>query len=209
MKCNHCGLCCSDPCTQINLTIGDIKRISDFLKIPVEDLFKEHMSVKPFADPDFIHYDMDLGLELPCRFRIDERCSVYPVRPLNCRLFPYWVLAEAPPDRLKDIFSEHACSYDMLRKKDYQRYKEIVGNILLDESKFLRIDKRINISRMDGFENIQEENFRKKEQKKIDFIKDKVKVKLNLEDIKQAINNNKDKIEGNKIELEKAEKILK
>ena len=52
MKCNHCGVCCGvDERIQVNLTIGDIYRIAEFLKIPISKLFEEHIGLMPFYDP--------------------------------------------------------------------------------------------------------------------------------------------------------------
>lgn len=208
MKCNHCGLCCRDPCTQIAITIGDIWRIADYLKVPVEELFKERFGINPFADPDLVHYSLDLGLNLPCKFRENERCSIYPAKPLNCRLFPYWVLAEAPADRLKEILAEHRCSYDLARREDYKRYKDIVGGILLKESGFFEMNKKIDITKLESFNGVKEDDFRKKELAKINLIKQNCNEKVPIELIKELINENLETIKENKVKLEQAEEIV-
>lgn len=209
MKCNHCGLCCRDPRTQINLTVGDIYRITDFLKISVEDLFKKHVRIIPFGDYDLIHYDLDLGLNLPCKFRLKERCSIYSVRPLNCRLFPYWILSEAPLEKLKFLLDKHKCSYDLAKKENYTKYKEIVGNILLEESKFFEMNKKIDITKIKGFDDIKEQDLSEREDKKIRLIKENIKVEIPLKPIKEAINKNLNEIKENQLESEKAEEIIK
>ena len=209
MKCNHCGLCCRDPCTQINLTIGDLYRMSVFLGISVSELFENKAGINPFADPDFIHYDMDLGLNLPCKFRINKRCSIYAARPLNCRLFPYWILAEAPPEKLSDILSEHKCKYDITRKKEYIKYKEVVADILMKESELFKINRKINVMRLRGFNDIDEDNFRQREQAKIILIKQRCNEKVDIEMIKEKIKQNLELIKENSRKLEEAEKILK
>ena len=209
MKCTHCGFCCEDPCTQVNITVGDIWRISDYLKVPVEKLFPEYMDMNPFGDPDLVHYDIDLGLNNPCRFRVNGKCSIYPARPLNCRLFPYWILAEAPLEKLNDILGDYGCSYDMLRRKDYQKYKDIIGEILLSESKLLEIKKRVNVTRLKGFNEIDEPDFRKREELKVKLMKNWNKDKPPLELIKKLIDENVEKIKENAEEIKKAEKTIK
>ena len=209
MKCNHCGLCCRDPRTQINLTVGDIYRITDFLKISVEEIFKEHVGIMPFGDYDLIHYDLDIGLDLPCKFRINERCSIYQVRPLNCRLFPYWVLSEAPPEKLKYLLDKHKCSYDLAKKETYTKYKEIVGNTLLEESKFFEMNKKIDITKIKGFDRIKEEDFSEREDKKIKLMKENIKVEVPLKSIKESINKNLNEIKENQLKLKEAEEIIK
>jgi len=209
MKCNNCGHCCDDPLTQVNLTIGDIHRLTEFLGCSVEDLFKEHMAMNPFGDPDLIHYDLDLGLNKGCKFRMDGKCSVYSARPLNCRLFPYWLLAEAPADKLKDLFSENGFDYDLTKKKQYKAYKDALAVVLLEEAEWLKIDKKVNVTRLKGFDEINEENFRTREIKKIELIKKWNKEKPDIPLIKKLINEHLIQINVNTQKINKAADIVR
>lgn len=200
MKCNHCGLCCRDPLTQINLTIGDIWRIADFLKVNIEELFKEKVGLNPFREPEFENiYDIDLGLNLPCKFRVNQRCSIYPARPLNCRLFPQWVLAITPNEKIKDILKEHKCEYHPNKKEEYKKYRNELSKILFEESEFYAIFKKINIKEL--FE-VDGANLREKEYNKVQKLRGMFKDHLNIENIKNTINENLDKIKENKEKLE-------
>jgi Fe-S-cluster containining protein len=199
MKCSHCGLCCRDPLTQINLTVGDIWRIADFLKTDIEELFKDKIGMNPFREPEFEDiYDIDLGLNLPCRFRVNERCSIYPARPLNCRLFPQWVLGNFSGN-VKEILAEHKCGYDLSKKKGYKKYADEVGKILLEESKYYRLFKKINIK---GLFEVKGNDIRETEYNTVQELRKMFKDHLNIEDIKKAINENLDKIKESKKKLE-------
>lgn len=209
MKCNHCGLCCTDPCTQVNLTIGDISRISDYIKLPIEELFKEYIDLNPFGDSDLKHYDLDLGLNKPCKFRIDEKCSIYPTRPLNCRIFPYWILAEAPLARLREILADHKCAYDIFKKKEYKKYKDILGEIILKEAKWFEMKRKVNVARLKGFDEIKENDFRKREAAKVELMKRWNKEKAPIDQIKQLINEHMQAIKLNTEKINKAETIIK
>lgn len=153
-RCYHCGGCCEDVCTQINLTLGDIKRLCEHTKKTVLQLYKEGViGIYPFGDP-FRHdeFETDVGLFIPCRFRkfLSEKdkktktvkCSVYKARPLNCRLFPYWILADAPEKDIKNLIcAGHECmkhfEIDEDFKKDrktYIDYKEKLVAILHKET---------------------------------------------------------------------------
>ncbi|MBW2982038.1 YkgJ family cysteine cluster protein [Candidatus Woesearchaeota archaeon] len=201
MKCNHCGLCCRDPLTQINLTVGDIWRISDFLKIDVEELFKENIGMNPFREPEYEDiYDIDLGLNLPCKFRVNDRCAIYPARPLNCRLFPQWVLGNIP--NIKEVITDHKCDYNISRKKDYKKYSGKVGNILIEESKFYRLFKKINIK---GLFEIKGKDIRETEYNTVQELRKMFKDHLKIDEIKKAIDENLDKIKENKKRLEETE----
>ncbi|HIP34804.1 MAG TPA: YkgJ family cysteine cluster protein [Methanothermococcus okinawensis] len=78
--CRKCGRCCYDPPT---VTKKDIGNICGYLKIA----FKEF--VKRYVD----HFNGTVGelrrIKKKCIFLKDNKCSIYPVRPLICRLRPY------------------------------------------------------------------------------------------------------------------------
>jgi len=209
MECTHCGLCCKDACTQVNLTIGDIYRISDFLNKPIDELIPEFIDINPFGDPDLIHYDLDIGLNNPCKFRKDGKCSIYEARPLNCRIFPYWILARAPPEQLTEILSEHGCRYDITLKKDYAKYSQILGDIILQESKWLELNRKVNVTRLKSFNEITETDFRAKEEAKVKLIKEWNQEKIDKDMIQSIITRNFNIIKENTDKIKEAEKILK
>lgn len=157
MKCNHCGLCCSDPRTQIAITIRDLQRISEHLNVEIKDLFKEHISIQPFADQDLLHYDLDLGLNIPCKFRKNKRCSIHPARPLNCRLFPAWILADASEEKIPELLKEHKCEWDMEKRQEYKEYRRKIGEQLLKESRLLELKNKIDIREIKGYKEEMEE----------------------------------------------------
>jgi len=147
-RCNHNGRCCEDPTTQINLTLGDVQRISKFTKKSALQLYQEGIiGVYPFGDPfKNDEFETDVGIYIPCGFRKKNEklgkltCSIYPARPLNCRLFPFWVLAEAPMKEVKKFIKEHPCGdccgvdedFEEDRKL-YQAYKEQLVEVLSKE----------------------------------------------------------------------------
>ena len=134
-------MCCGeDRRININLTVGDIWRICQHLKISVDEFFEKYAGVKEFKDPNQGAYP-DIGLDIPCKFRKDKRCSIYNARPLNCRIFPYWVLVLVPEERLKDVL-KYKCKYDLKKKAKYRKYQSEIAKILLEEAKWLELDKQ-------------------------------------------------------------------
>jgi Fe-S-cluster containining protein len=89
-ECQQCGRCCSGPSEgYIWVTKPEIKLIADFLKIPVGQVrrnYLKHMGLRTTI------------IEQPntknCIFlrEVDgkKRCMVYPVRPSQCRVWPFW-----------------------------------------------------------------------------------------------------------------------
>ncbi len=78
---------CSAPCCRghaIALSPYEVLRIAEYLKMGSEELEERYLRQ---------HYE-ESGVPLlmlersPCRFLVDGRCSIYPARPLACRLYP-------------------------------------------------------------------------------------------------------------------------
>lgn len=164
-KCRNCGRCCTDFFTQIGLTLGDVQRIADWLGKDPEELFKEHISLMPFGTDTPNIFEIELGMNLPCRFRKDGKCSIYNARPLNCRMFPVWILADVPQEKLLETIDDsHKCmptELDDEQRRRFREYKEKVGKLILSEAKetdetLNRIfaDRVIDISQLPGFTSV-------------------------------------------------------
>lgn len=97
-----CARCCEDRGSPVELTLGDVERISTFLRIGGVDLAERYGEVMWNRIPGTRAFIPSLGFGFPCRFREADRCRIYQVRPLGCRLFP-----EAPalrPDADRDLY---------------------------------------------------------------------------------------------------------
>ncbi len=135
--CLHCGECCTDPLVQINLSFGDILRLGE----PVERLFSEGtIDFLPFFDPEELRYDIELGLTKPCSFWKHDLCSIYRKRPLNCRMFPYYLISAFPANELKQIFGKefkcvHELNLNESVRKRYAKYSRSLGKFVMAEAK--------------------------------------------------------------------------
>lgn len=87
-RCTQCGNCCSGDPGYVWATKEEITKIAKFLGKADERLGKEHirrvgfrysLTEKPDGDCIFLKRDGGKGI-----------CSVYPVRPLQCRTWPFW-----------------------------------------------------------------------------------------------------------------------
>ncbi|MFH1511245.1 MAG: YkgJ family cysteine cluster protein [Candidatus Woesearchaeota archaeon] len=139
MICFHCGECCESKATQINVTAGDILRLSEYLKMPFEELIPEYIDINPFGSLGSFEYDLELGINKPCNFRKNNRCSVYKARPLNCRLFPTWIIAEAPLEEINSIIDSgsecHANHWTIEDKAMARLYMEKISKVFWEETK--------------------------------------------------------------------------
>lgn len=132
--CNDCGYCCIDPSTQINMTLLDIKWLSDYMHMSIKELFtKEIVTFIPFLKAkDFSIFEVDFGMKRPCPLFIDNKCSVYEGRPMNCRIFPYWFITNKIEDELECINSVEPSPMNMIK---YKMYERMLGEILLRHGK--------------------------------------------------------------------------
>jgi Fe-S-cluster containining protein len=90
-ECVRCGRCCAGPGEgYVWVRAEDIDAIAEHLRLPVEQVRRRwvrrvgqrHSLVEEPRSKDccFLRYDAD-GL---------SKCLVYPVRPIQCRTWPFW-----------------------------------------------------------------------------------------------------------------------
>jgi len=185
MECRHCGQCCTDTRININLSVGDIWRICAHKGISVDEFFEEFGGMRLFGDPRTPNeFDVDIGLNMPCPFRKEGRCSIYKARPANCRIFPYWVLVTVPEEKLPEVLKYNGFKYDLKNKPIYKEYSNAIGKVILEEAKWFDMDMKV-----------------KKNEK---FL-----MPLPSNEVKEAIAKNLNKIKKNFYKLEKAEEIIR
>jgi len=232
-KCKNCGKCCSAFYAQINLTIGDLIRISNFLEKPISYILKNFVGINPFGDPEKpTKFSYEFGINMPCLFRKNERCAIYEARPLNCRLFPYWILVQTFVfNQNKIIDKSYKCMNNLELKKDkikkYSDYSKIVGDILIQEASLtdnilykLNIEHSIDLSKNKDYQKLvtkykdkrTNDNLKQLETEKIRLAK-RIFGKLKDSDIKVIEDEAKRPfllkiVENNIKRLEEAEDIL-
>ena len=84
--CLGCGRCCRGEPGAIYFTAEEEERMAAFLSSPLPEFRRRYVtsrwrapSLKERQNGDCIFYDAS-----------SDRCVLYPVRPLQCRLFPFW-----------------------------------------------------------------------------------------------------------------------
>ncbi len=89
MGCN--GACCRGESGYVWVSPEEIEAISEFLKMDTEDFIREYLKKSGYK---WSIKEIKQGGEYLCAF-FDKGCTIYPVRPKQCREFPFW-------DRYKD-----------------------------------------------------------------------------------------------------------
>ncbi len=83
-SCRRCGACCTGEPGIISVDPTEIARIAAFLGLPLEGFQRDHV-VATVQGPSL--------RERPdgrCHF-YEKGCRIYPVRPTQCRTWPFWV----------------------------------------------------------------------------------------------------------------------
>jgi len=98
--CTRCGRCCTGL-GYVWLSERRIREIAEFLGISVERFTRRYVR----------RVDNRLSLvekeHADCFFWEGERgCTIYPVRPLQCRTFPFWPEHLESPDAWRDLAAE-------------------------------------------------------------------------------------------------------
>jgi len=86
-SCTQCGNCCRNhgDYSFVNLSPADLEAIPRFLGISAEEFLSRYGTKEPGHFPT-------LRMDTPrCPFLdADSRCSIYAVRPMQCRTWPFW-----------------------------------------------------------------------------------------------------------------------
>lgn len=112
-ECEGCGSCCMES---VGINLLEFLNIFNFLD-KNKELKKE--SIEKIIDYYFLEYTK----KSPCPFKDeDNRCLIYEVRPLNCRLFGHW------------------------KKEDYNKNLENIININKEYSDLIKTKYEFDIS---------------------------------------------------------------
>ncbi len=89
--CQKCGKCCG---AEVIVSYADVYRLSEDERIR-EEILKKHQPRQ--AKGNLVYSTnslMGVRERYPCCFLKDNKCTVYTLRPLICRIFPFLVLPE-------------------------------------------------------------------------------------------------------------------
>lgn len=84
--CSQCGDCCTGAPGTVWVTDEELREIADYLDKPIGEIRLFHtrivrgrVSLTEFANGDCTFFDPRA-----------RKCTVYPVRPVQCRTWPFW-----------------------------------------------------------------------------------------------------------------------
>lgn len=84
-ECTGCGGCCTGAPGFIWVTEEEIETIADHLGLSTDQFSKKYVRV---AEGKYSLKETQPNND--CVFLKDKKCSIYEVRPIQCRTFPFW-----------------------------------------------------------------------------------------------------------------------
>ncbi|MBN1914870.1 MAG: YkgJ family cysteine cluster protein [Parachlamydiales bacterium] len=84
-SCKKCGQCCTGFPGFVWLSPKDLSDIANFLQMS-QEMVLEKFTRKVFHKISLI----EILPSYDCIFFCNNRCSIYPARPVQCRTFPFW-----------------------------------------------------------------------------------------------------------------------
>lgn len=92
--CTQCGDCCTGSPGFVWVTDDDIRAIAEYLDKPIGEIrlmyarpLRGKVSLNEFANGDCVFLDP-----------ATRKCQIYPVRPIQCRTWPFWKSNVATPE---------------------------------------------------------------------------------------------------------------
>lgn len=82
-QCHRCGNCCTFPGGAVYASKGEFRKIAKHLGISFEQFLEQ------YTEEIDGYVSLKSVPEGPCIF-YDHGCSIYEVRPIQCRTFPFW-----------------------------------------------------------------------------------------------------------------------
>lgn len=118
-ECTQCGNCCTGMPGHVWVDEADIARIAEYLDKPIGEIrllrtrpARGRISLTEFANGDCTFFDP-----------ATRRCTVYPVRPAQCRTWPFWqsnLVDRAAWDRAEQACPGAGCG-DLVSLEEIER----------------------------------------------------------------------------------------
>ena len=99
-KCTQCGNCCGGAPGYVWITPQDMGRIAAFLDLPLERFQRTY--VRQVGDAFSLTEKKNFDCVFLKRENGKAMCGIYPVRPVQCRTWPFWNLNLKSPDAWAD-----------------------------------------------------------------------------------------------------------
>lgn len=84
-ECTGCGKCCTGAPGVVFVSEEEIENIATYLKLNIKDIY-----IRYIRRVNGKLALVELSKNYDCIFLKDNKCTIYPVRPKQCKTFPWW-----------------------------------------------------------------------------------------------------------------------
>lgn len=131
--------CCRNVGSIPELSIGCYLTLSEFTGVPVVDIWEEKGGISLTAFPDLPNGVYKVGVGLfrdPCLYLSDDnRCSVYPARPLACAGFPFGLIEDEPDQINAILYQDCRCISGVELSPEQKRLNHELNALMKKESR--------------------------------------------------------------------------
>ena len=123
-ECNRCGLCCGDTkkkTRHIRLLESEAEKIASHTCQLISDFSDKINDNDPFV------YEMKKSSEGKCVFLKNNRCSIYPFRPLICICYPFELKFNEDEELYNFDFTVECPGVNQGKSLDKTYFKRLVG----------------------------------------------------------------------------------
>lgn len=86
-KCTECGKCCTGSPGVVWISEEEIQKAAKLLNMEVEAFCKKH--IRKLGNR-FALMEVKRGENYDCTFLEGKKCTIYSMRPKQCKTFPWW-----------------------------------------------------------------------------------------------------------------------
>jgi uncharacterized protein len=89
-KCTGCGQCCTGSPGYVWITEEEMQAVADYLKISIKEFMRKYIRRAGDRYALVEHPNLERPKDVDCVFLKDKKCTIYHLRPKQCKTFPWW-----------------------------------------------------------------------------------------------------------------------
>jgi uncharacterized protein len=87
-ECTGCRYCCGVEPGYVFITVEDLARLCDYTGLNSDEFLKKYCRKVSMGSISYV--SLQEKKDFDCIFLTDKGCGVYPARPIQCSVYPFW-----------------------------------------------------------------------------------------------------------------------
>lgn len=139
-RCQRCAACCQHVEGSVGIEIKDAFYLAKHFNIQVSEFYDKYTRMFSFEDTGFPIFMLEtVGKDKACTFLMGKKCTVQPVKPRTCKMYPFWICPDGKGGFQYNLSTEqrHHPKGSLVRVKDWMR-----DNLSEEDKEFLTEEAR-------------------------------------------------------------------